>query len=155
METVASLLPILASHGCPCRFPRFVFLVGFNFQDYKVNPVACVDTEELVVASYHGQHAFLRRESQRQVQDSTHTCYVCEVCGALWEGVFTDYSISMFRSYLRLESSVLAPLGPAPTFPFPVSKGFRAFNKADYEVCAKQFYIASVDKCIEYLAECN
>jgi hypothetical protein len=69
--------------------------------------------------------------------------------------VFTDYSINMFRSYLRLESSVLAPLGPAPTFPFPVSKGFRAFDKADYEVCAKQFCVAPVDKCIEYLAERN
>ena len=155
METLVALLPVLAARGCPCRFPRFVFLVGFNFQDYKVGPVACADTEELVTASFHGPNAFLRQESQRQVLDSTHTLYKCKTCDASWEGVFTDYSIHMFRSYLRLKSPISQSLGAAPSFPFPISKGFRGFSEADCETCARQFYIAPVNQCIEYLTQCN
>jgi len=150
---LSSLLPVLSTKGCPCRFPRFVFLVGFDFQQYKVGPVACGDTQILVGESCRGPHAFLVEKSEKQFQGSTYVQYSCKKCSASWEGVFTQYNINMWCSYLHLLSAPPPALGPAPAFPLPISTGLRGFDRKDIETCARNFRIAPVNECIEYLTQ--
>ena len=151
--TLGDVLPSLLRHGCPCRFPRFVYLVGFNFQDYNAGPVCCQATEELVYGSYHGSSAFLDQRSEWLDADSTQRDYQCKVCGAGWEMVFTDYSINLDRSYLKLKSRVLADIGADAVLPFPVSGGISGFSQEDIDTCTKNFKQALVDECFNYLIQ--
>jgi len=47
------VLSEILKQSCPCRYPRFRFLVGFNHEHYKAGPVLCADTNYLVsIACY-------------------------------------------------------------------------------------------------------
>ena len=153
--TLRDVLPALLHAGCPCRFPRYVYLVGFNFQTYHTGPVCCRDTEELVHGSYYGTTGFLDQRSERVIADSRHRDYQCKVCGAAWEAVFTDYSIHMYRSYLRLCSRVLADIGADVVLPFPVCGGFFGFSQHDIETCSQNFRQVTVEDCMTYLTQRN
>ena len=151
MKSITAALPLLLKAGCPCRYPRFVRLVGFNFQDYNVGPVLCGDTEELVSASIQGPSAFLDLQSEEHVQDSTHRKYRCSRCGASWLYVFTDYSISLSRVYLQLLISSADNMGAEPQEPIPISTGLGGFKKVDLESFGKHFKKMDVSECINYL----
>jgi hypothetical protein len=155
METVASVIPLLLKNGCPCRYPRFVNIVAFNYQDFGTGPVACGDTEQLVGAAIEGQAAFLKLQSEEQVQDSTHRRYQCTRCGAFWEYVFTDYSISMYRTYLRLLTEPGPALGASVSLPIPISTGLRGFKKEDLETYGKSFRKSTLAECVSYMAANN
>jgi hypothetical protein len=155
MESVSSIIPILLDIACPCRFPRFRRAVGFNFEEFGAGPVACRDTEELVIASYHGTTAFLQQRSERWIQDSTHRGYQCNVCLASWEAVFTDYNINMSRPYLRAQTQVLPDVGAEAELPFPIVSGFRAFKEVDVKKCAADYKQVALQEFVSYMSKCR
>lgn len=153
MNGVSSVIPVLRELACPCRFPRFVHLVGFNFQDFGTGPVASLDSEELVLACYHGPAAFLQQKSERQIQDSTCRSYTCGTCFAEWDATFTDYSISFYRSYLRLCRKTYPDVGAAVQPPLPFVSGFRYFKEADVKQCAALYKQVTLAEFIRYVRE--
>jgi hypothetical protein len=157
--SVTSVLDTLLGMGCPCRFPRFVYVVGSDFHDFHTGPVSCHDTENLVRASHYGSSAFLEaREPWRDVSFSGHRSHKCRVCGADWELISDEYSIDMYRSYLALRSRHLPDLGAEVLFPFPIAGGFRGVDATDIQTCAQgftrtqSFKRTPLDEVLAYLA---
>jgi hypothetical protein len=154
MDSVADVIPVLLRIACPCRFPRFVRIVGFKFEDFATGPVASLDTEKLVVASYQGPNAFLKPTTEwRTVQDSNFRSFSCTVCAASWEIVSTDYSIRLTRHHLLLQTSVLSQVGMDAEGPFPHVSEFQAFTVQDAKTCAASYKQVDVTEFVRYVSE--
>jgi hypothetical protein len=153
MFRLLDVIPHFLAVGCPCRFPRYVYLVGFNFEDYKSGPVCFQATQGLVESSAIISHSAFLNPSSDWRSDCESQCrdYRCRICSAEWELVTTDYSIDMYRSYLRLRSQTGSDLGAEVVLPFPLCGKIFAFKHNDIDKCTKNFKRTSVDESVSYL----
>jgi hypothetical protein len=112
------IIDFYLEHGCPCRFPRFRSVVGFNFEDHGIAPHALHETQTLIAICTRHEKGMYTQEGNPEEEIR----YTCSVCGAAILEEYDEYSISMWRSFLRIET-VQHDLGPAPLKPEPLYWG--------------------------------
>ncbi|MBN2716542.1 MAG: hypothetical protein JXX14_11865 [Deltaproteobacteria bacterium] len=97
---------------CFCESPQFRKLVSFNFENYPfLSPLALADAEILISAfirqRFHPDGAAVNKGMD------VFQRYICPQCGAGMTTCFTEFSISMNRTYVSFDSvaSQVAPVG--------------------------------------------
>ena len=84
--------------GCLCHHPGFRKLLSFNFQDYGMSPMQCIDTE---ILAQHVTTQYFRVVQERKLHSDHITGLVCLNCKAHSEATYSEYSISMYRTCIR------------------------------------------------------
>jgi hypothetical protein len=138
---VERTLAFYDNHACPCAFPRF--------RQYA--SIDCVDTGNSFYVSE--TEAFISRSSRyfdiqtltpEQGGECSLAIYTCKKCGSTYEFGWSDFSIHVSRSYLKLKEKKVSDIGSAPLTPIPVFVGpfghsypDKAFAKTDLERLTK------------------
>jgi hypothetical protein len=87
---------------CFCENQFFQKLISFNFEDFNSSPVALADAEILI-------HHFIRKKFQSiELIDNPGEIiqkWQCSQCGLVCKEFYSEYSISMNRSYAIYEQA--------------------------------------------------
>lgn len=154
-ETLKRVLNEILKHSCPCRYPRFRFLVGFNHEHYNAGPVFCADTNYLVSIARHIEGDYLRltsRITENIIGDyGADFIYTCQKCGTVYKNICRQYNINFEFEYLTImESHYLPDVGAAVSFPVPLLQGLFGFKDENILKCSKEFTLGNVDDIFSY-----
>jgi hypothetical protein len=141
------------STSCPCAFPRYRFLVGFNGGTYSEALLHTFDTNVFVSSSVDQDKGFLIPKEDDM--------YACRVCGSTYRYSYEQYSITFERISLSAVSLAQTDLGAAAEMPFPMIGGVYFVNGAwdeernDQELVrlSKMFPIVDMDDFRAYMHE--
>lgn len=138
--------------GCPCRFPRFRKLVSFNFQDHGIGPTGCCESEMLIRMARTGPDAVYAATAEPAEGPDAGKPHKCTRCGAQITEYYEDYSISMYRTYLRFERLPAADLGADVELPMPLINGFYGFRRDEWSALDGLFRRgSSVEAFVQYM----
>ena len=79
--------------------------------------------------------------------------FTCAVCGSRYAEDYDEYSISFYRSFVRVVDDRAAAVGAEVVAPFPVVLGLYWFQQDDADVCCRHFEQASVETFLGYMKE--
>ena len=103
--------------SCPCAFPRFRFLVGFEGSQYTNSLLHTFESNVLVSAALDYDPAFLIKE------ETNETLFSCRICKTQYTYMYDQYSINFDLTRLVLKESKALQKGAAVEFPFPLFAG--------------------------------
>jgi hypothetical protein len=110
------------SSSCPCAFPRYRFLVGFDGTEYSQALLHTYDTNIFVSRSVDPDVGFLVPKGDG--------IYSCRVCGSTYRYSHKQYSLTFEAMSLSVVSCALADVGAPAQMPFPVIAGVYFVNGA-------------------------
>ena len=93
---------------CFCSSPGFQKILAFNFEDYRIGPTGCADTEILIDKII--RFKFIKT-GLPDGEFETRQKYKCPQCGAICTEEYADYNIHMYRSFAVYENPDQAPEG--------------------------------------------
>jgi hypothetical protein len=136
--------------GCPCAFPRFVQVTGFDFRAFGEGPVGCHVTELAIARALAAGGVFHAQHEGDRVENGTGVYrYRCGVCGTVVERMDDEFSINMRLSRLTFVEMRARPVG-APAAPrVPMPRGFFGFDAADIDRCASGFTVEGTFEDLE------
>lgn len=110
------------SKSCPCAFPRYRFLVGFNGDNYSKALLHTYDTNAFVSKSIDFEKGFLIAQENAE--------FVCRVCGSKYQYKYDQYSITFEKISLSIKTLNQKELGAMAGLPFPLFGGVYFVNGA-------------------------
>ncbi len=134
------------SKSCPCAFPRYRFLVGFNGDTYSKALLHTFDTNVFVSKSIDYENGFLIAQENEE--------FVCRVCGSKYRYKYDQYSITFEKISLSIKTLNQKELGATAGLPFPLFGGVYFTNGAwdeeqnnqEFAKLLKEFPQASPDE---------
>lgn len=114
---------------CPCAFPRFVQLVGFDFRTFGTGPVGC-HAAEMGIGMCTGGGGFFHAHEQ---------VHVCSVCGSEATVKWEQFNINLDVTTMTWNKLCAVPRGAAPEKRIPMPSGFFGFQQKDIARCAAEF----------------
>jgi hypothetical protein len=113
-----NVLECYSNKACQCAYPRFRQLVSIDCSEtgdsYYVS-----ETEGLL---HHAKPYFNVKPIDRG-SENVRELWTCKKCGSEYEFGWSDFSIRVDRSYLRVKTLKVAELGRAITEPIPLYVG--------------------------------
>jgi len=156
-NTLQRVVADILSDSCPCRHPRFRYLVNFQDSNYDAGPVFCADTNYLVSAACHDSNFLLltARETSDVIGDyAGDLMYTCQKCGSVYKRIGKQYSINFEFQYLIIvEPKHEVDTGAEVKFPIPLLQGLFGFSDSEILKCAKDFKIGTTNEVFNYLTE--
>lgn len=80
---------------CLCTNEGLRKLVSFNFEDYRISPVGCADSEILIATLFQENG-----DVYESIVDQGMVTLRCRICARELKVVWSDFSISMNRTYI-------------------------------------------------------
>lgn len=106
--------------SCQCAFPRFRQYVSIDCSDTG-NSFYLTEAEAFIARSKMNFHV------QQMNAEKSGECYLdlwtCNKCGSQFEYGWSDFSIHISRSYLKLKNKTVEDIGAGPRNPIPVFVG--------------------------------
>jgi hypothetical protein len=157
-ETLKWALTEILKESCPCRYPRFRYLINFKHDNYDAEPVFCADTNYLVSIACSGESGYLiltSRITENIIGNhGEDLVYTCQKCGTVYKNISKQYSINFEFEYLViLEPKYLPDIGADLTFPFPLLQGLFGFDDNAILKCSKEFTLGNADQVFNYLTK--
>ena len=157
-HTLKRAVAEMLTAACPCRYPRFRYLVTFFHENYFAGPVFCADTNYLSgIACDKNDGSFeLSSVITENVIGSygQDYLYTCRCCGSVIKEICKQYGINFeFRYLVILKHGDLPDVGASLITPFPVLQGFFGFQDSDILKCSKEFMLGNAEQVFQYLTE--
>ena len=140
---VERTLEFYDKQACQCAFPRFRQYVSIDCVDTS-NSFYVSETEAFISRSK--RYFDIQTLAAEQGGECSLAIYTCKKCGSTYEFGWSDFSIHVSRSYLKLMKKKVNDIGGEPLTPIPVFVGpfghsypDKAFAKDDLEGLTKYF----------------
>jgi hypothetical protein len=139
-SALGEVVTFYRAHGCPCAYPRFAQLAGFNFRDHGVGPVGSHLQQLLIGMTCYADDAFYRAA---KVNEGPQQMHRCAVCGTQVLVIDEEFSINMRFDRLEFSGAIRAAQRglPAEKIPVPEGGGFFGFDAADIARCREAMTI--------------
>lgn len=140
-EQIEKTLEYYNAHACQCAFPRFRQYTSIDCGDTG-NSFYVAETEAFI--SLGKKYFNIQSLVPERGGECSLAIYTCKKCGSTYEFGWSDFSIYINRSYLKLKEKKVNDIGgdlltPIPVFvgPFGHSYPDNLFTKKDMEVLIK------------------
>jgi len=134
---IENILEFYDSHSCQCAFPRFRQYTSIDSADTG-NSFYVNETEAFI--DNCGKYFDIKKMTPERGGECYLSMYTCKKCGSIFEYGWSDFSIHISRSYLKLKEKKVNDIGAEPINPIPVFVGpmghsylENAFVKKDLE----------------------
>jgi hypothetical protein len=104
--------------ACPCAFPRFRQIVAIDCVDYRKSFYAS-ETEGLISCAY--KHFTVSPFAGGA--EVNNDLWTCNTCGSTYHFGWSDFSIHVNRTFLKVIDLKVKDLGAAPSLPIPLHVG--------------------------------
>jgi hypothetical protein len=147
-EALVGVMEFYKKMACPCAFPRFGQLAGFDFHRYGTGPVGCHLTDILIELGVAGANAFYK-----PVKDwaGNNRLYTCSVCGSEISLYSEQFNIHLTVMNFTVEHVKAKIVGAQAEDRIPIPNGFYGFGPEDIAKCGSFFKEATVDEMADYL----
>lgn len=117
---IEEILEFYHSHSCQCAFPRFRQYVGIDCTDTS-NSFYVSETEAFI--SKCNKYFDIQPLTPERGGECYLSIYTCKKCGSTYEYGWSDFSIYINRSYLKLKEKKIKDIGQDAINPIPVFVG--------------------------------
>lgn len=143
------LVRFFAGHGCPCRFPRFRFVLEFDGARYSNSPTGV-----------HESRLFISMFLEMQIggfyaltgKTDYVTSYQCRRCQSRFEVTAEDYAVGFWIYWAKCTHDAARPFGAAVTLPMPLVIA-PVSNQSGLDALREVFHLGSVDEFRNYMKE--
>jgi hypothetical protein len=147
-KALAQVIAYYKKTACPCAFPRFAQLTGFDFRHYGTGPVGCHLTDMLISLAVTTDDATFKPAGEWMGNERRFVCAVCGTEGTLYS---EQYNINLTVMSFTLENIKAKRLGAPAEDRIPIPNGFYGFQPADIANCRPFFKDSSVQEMTDYL----
>lgn len=113
-----SSLTIYNSESCQCVYPRFQQIIGIDCVSTG-DSFKCYETELLIDLA----KPYFDIEKSELSDENTNEKWTCKKCGSTYEYGWSDFSISVERQKLKLNTLIVDTKGKPATKPIPLFLG--------------------------------
>ncbi|HRG01192.1 MAG TPA: hypothetical protein PKZ75_08755 [Bacteroidia bacterium] len=117
---IEEILEFYHSHSCQCAFPRFRQYVSIDCADTG-NSFYVNETETFI--SNSSKYFDIQPLTPERGGECYLSIYTCKKCGSTYEYGWSDFSIYINRSYLKLKEQKTNDIGKEPINPIPIFLG--------------------------------
>jgi len=117
-EMLKEILKVYYSDGCACRYPRFHQYVQIDCTD-SGKSFYMSETEGFIALS---APYFMIRQIPSGTENYKNE-YTCKTCGSVYESGWSDFSIHVSRTYLKILDKKATDIGADATTPVPFVVG--------------------------------
>lgn len=147
------LITFYLSVSCPCAFPRFRFLIGFDGNEYTKSLLHTFETNVCTDASLKYDPAFLIKD------EKDHAMFSCRICGTRYEYIYEQYGIAFELARLVPKDIKASQQGADVEFPFPLFASFYVADGArseddvqkDMSILGEKFPRVTLDEFMDYM----
>ena len=104
--------------ACPCAFPRFRQYTAIDCVDFRAS-FYMSETE----AFLHYCHPYFDVQEIDKGDENYRAMYTCKKCRSIYEYAWTDFSIRISRTYLKIKDMKAVQVGPTGKLPIPFYLG--------------------------------
>lgn len=94
---LSAAMAFYKAHGCPCAYPRFWQIVGFDFRPFGYTPASLHLQQMLIGIAAYGEGAAFKKTGSNGPQDS----FVCPTCQTKISVLDEEFSINM--RFMRMD----------------------------------------------------
>jgi hypothetical protein len=124
--SIDQIIEFYLNTSCPCAFPRFLFIVGFDGGKYTKSLLHTFETNIFVNVT-KSLAAFLQNDA-----DNKGT-YVCKICGTQYNYIYDEFSAAFSLQCFMVKDVKALTKGASVEFPFPLFAGLYIANGAQNE----------------------
>jgi len=114
------------SVSCPCAFPRFRQIVSLDCTDYGKSFYAS-ETEGFI----SNASIFFKRQNLESGIEASNELWTCKTCGSVYQYGWSDFSIHVNRTILKIIDLKTEELGAPAELPLPLFVGLFGHNFPD------------------------
>jgi len=114
------------SISCPCAFPRFRQVVSLDCTDYGKSFYAS-ETEGFI----SNASIFFKRQSLESGIEASNELWTCKTCGSVYQYGWSDFSIHVNRTILKIIDLKTEEIGAPAELPLPLFVGLFGHNFPD------------------------